>query len=250
MRPLLIVAALAFIAILVLLGRTFVQSLNQLRTIRRTQFDSISTIRSGERVVIRGRVVSKNDVKAPLSDEPCAWYASKAQQIRSGRHGRSVITIEDLRPDTPFEVRDESGTISIDPNLSLVVTPSTRYYWTANAQLAFMARGLVFGQRAPIDPKQEGTLTRADETTFLEIIGFHLRYDEHVITHADEVICAGVAMHGPRGMTITSEKRGQGVIATPEDSPARKNLQNQVFVNGAVFVVFLILVLGLPLLLR
>ena len=228
----LIVSGAAFFLVVGALGFIFVRDFARLRILSRTTFDDISTISEGSFVVVRGTVTTKNTHRAPLSEASCAWFSSQAKAPRSSRNGRQFHTVEDLRSDTPFVVRDSTGSIRIDPQLPFAATESTQYYWSSDAPLQFGARRLVLGQRVPLYPKQEGTLTPAYSATPAARFRAQALYDEHTVKEGDDVVCAGVATHGPNGMVLTSRKRGRGTIAAFGETRIRKDLKAHVMLYG------------------
>jgi hypothetical protein len=216
-----IIIGVSFMAVVTIaLAVTFFTGLSRLRTLSRTSFDPISTLAKGTRVAVRGTVTSANDQTSPISKEPCAWFACIAKTARSTKHGKRFSTTEDLRSESPFIVHDATGSISVDPHLAFVAASNTRHYWISDEPLRFAARRIAFGQRVPLDPTREGKLISVEKASSSERFRARVMYDEHIIKEGEEVICAGVAEDGPRGIVISSKK--SGVIASPDETSIRR----------------------------
>lgn len=216
------------------LAVVFFRDLGRFRILNRTTFDSVSTITEGTRVVVRGTVTSKNTHRTPISEETCAWFSSQAKAARATRNGKQFSTVEDLRSEAPLTVRDATGSISVDPNLSFVAATCTRYYWSSDEPLRFGARRLVFGRSVPLYPKQEGQLVKVEDATPSQRFSAQALYEEQTLAEGDEAIVAGVARHGPHGMLISSEKRGQGVIARVGETRIRDELKTRLITYGII----------------
>ncbi len=191
---------------------------------------------NGEAVPIKGRAL-----KSPFSGNDCVYYRYSIEEYRhSGKHSRWV-TISSGSERTPFFLKDDTGSVLVDPALAQIEIP---------ADFRFQS-GL--GKDPPAMIKN---FLAAKNMSFEGFLGINrqMRYTEYYIAQKDKLYILGTAADNPHVAEATAKQgvedvmiqKGKGSVFYISDKGEREILKGlRWYIAGGLGAGSAMMVIGL-----
>lgn len=176
------------------------RTLKKKRLIENTPTSKIRSLAMGL-VEIYGTVIpKKKTLTSPLTSKDCVYYDYKVQEYRKRGKRSSWVTIRSGTDMTPFELKDETSSVLVDPIGAEVSIPEDFTFES----------GLL--RKDP--PNNIKDFLRKNNLTYEGLLGINkqMRFAESYITQKDKLFILGTAGDNPNVKEATSKKNVEDIM--------------------------------------